>query len=141
MSAAKAYCSGTGKRISRIRSVARTVSSRRRMSGRAMEVSKGHESFLMLSNRGALSILQRASGRILCDSSLRWLDVSMCTDASANGFAFAVREGFRELASDFGRVSQLTRFQEKLQVHPCQVACASLHRGGSRFEVFKFGRG
>ena len=34
-----AYCSGTGKRISRIRSVARTVSSRLRIGGRAMEPS------------------------------------------------------------------------------------------------------
>ena len=36
VSLANAYCSGTGKRMSRIRSVARTVSSRRRTSGRAM---------------------------------------------------------------------------------------------------------
>ena len=40
----------------RIRSVARTVSSQRRISGRAMELVNGHESFLALSNRGALSI-------------------------------------------------------------------------------------
>ena len=39
--------------------------------------------------------------RILClfrsDSSLRWLDVCICLDASEKGFAFAVREGCREL--------------------------------------------
>ena len=40
-----------------LRSVARTVSSRRRISGPAMELVTGHESFLALSNRGALSIL------------------------------------------------------------------------------------
>ena len=46
-----------GKRLSRMRSVARTVSSRRRISGRAMELVNGHESFLTRRNRGALSIL------------------------------------------------------------------------------------
>ena len=54
---ANAYCSGTDKRTSRILPVARAVSSRRRNSGRAMELVTGHESFLALSNRGALSIL------------------------------------------------------------------------------------
>ena len=44
-------------RIARIRSVAQTVSSRRRICGRAMELVNGHKSFLALSNRGALSIL------------------------------------------------------------------------------------
>ena len=38
-------------------SVARTVSSHRRIGGWAMELLNGHESFLALSNRGALSIL------------------------------------------------------------------------------------
>ena len=46
-----------GKRMERIRPVARTACSRRRISGRAMELVNGHESFLSLSNRGALSIL------------------------------------------------------------------------------------
>ena len=41
----------------RVRSVARTVSSRRRISGRAMELVNGHESILAHGNRGALSIL------------------------------------------------------------------------------------
>ena len=54
---ANASCSGTCKRVSRTRSVARTVSSRRRIGGRAMELVDGHESFLAISNRGALSIL------------------------------------------------------------------------------------
>ena len=57
VSPANAYCCGTDKRISRIRSAARTVSSRRRKSGRAMELVNGHESVLALTNRGALSIL------------------------------------------------------------------------------------
>ena len=57
VSPANVYCSGTNKRISRTRSVSRTVSSRRRISGRAMELVSGHESFLALSKRGALSIL------------------------------------------------------------------------------------
>ena len=46
-----------GERIARIRSVAWTIFARRRVSGRAMELVNGHESFLALSNRGALSIL------------------------------------------------------------------------------------
>ena len=46
------------KRISRIRSVARTISSRRRIGGRAMVLVNDHESFLALSSRGALSILE-----------------------------------------------------------------------------------
>ena len=53
VSLANAYCTGTGRRIARIRSVARKVSSGRRISGRAMELVNGHESFLPLSNRGA----------------------------------------------------------------------------------------
>ena len=57
VSLANPYRSGTGERISRIRSVARTVSSRRLVSGRAMELVIGHESLLALTNRGALSIL------------------------------------------------------------------------------------
>ena len=45
------------------------------------------------------------------DWSLRWLDVCICTDASAKGFAFAVRRGCRELASEVGRVSERARFK------------------------------
>ena len=50
-------CSGSGKRMARIRPVARTVSSRRRISGRVMELVNGHESFLALGNRGVVSVL------------------------------------------------------------------------------------
>ena len=53
LSPASACCSGTGKRIARIRW---TVSVRRRMNSRAMELISDHESVLALSNRGALSI-------------------------------------------------------------------------------------
>ena len=35
----------------------------------------------------------------------------ICTDASKQGFAFAVREGCRELASEVRRVSERTRFK------------------------------
>ena len=56
-----------------------------------------------------------AFGGILCllriDWSLRWFDVCICTDASEKGFAFAVREGCRELASEVGRFSERTRFK------------------------------
>ena len=57
LSPANSYCSGMGKRIARIRSVVRTVSSRRRMSGRAMELVNGPEFFVAFSKRGAFSIL------------------------------------------------------------------------------------
>ena len=43
--------------------------------------------------------------------SLRWLDVCICADASEKNFAFAVREGCRELASEVGRVLERTKFQ------------------------------
>ena len=104
-----------------------------------MELVHGHEYFLALSSRGVLSILddsfkfaqasylvsvepwstvrmeQRAFGGILCllrsDWSLRLLGVCICTDASEKGFAFAVREGCRELASELGRVSERARFK------------------------------
>ena len=45
LSPANASCSGTGKRMARIGSVARTVSVRHRISGRAMELIIGQESF------------------------------------------------------------------------------------------------
>ena len=60
---------------------------------------------------------QRAVGGILCllcsDWGLRWLDVCIFTYASGMGFAFAVREGCRELASEVGRVSERTRFKRR----------------------------
>ena len=46
-----------GKRLTRSRSVACTVVSRRSICGRAMELVNGHESFLAPSTRGAHSIL------------------------------------------------------------------------------------
>ena len=52
---------------------------------------------------------------ILClfrsDWSLRMLDFCICTDASEKWFAFAVREGCRELASEVGLVSERTRLK------------------------------
>ena len=121
-----------GKRISRVRSVARTVSSRSRIASRAMELVSGHESFLTLTNRGAHSILDasfkfaRASYRV---SGEPWSTVRKELEYSGGfyvssavigvcvglmsvsvrmrqkkGFAFSVREGCRELASEVGRV-------------------------------------
>ena len=164
-SLANSYCGGEGKRISRVRSVARTVSKRRRTGGRAMELVSGHESSLALSNRG-LSILdasfkfarasclvsgepwstvrmeQRTFGRIQrplrSDWSLRWLEVCICTDASEKGFAFSVREGCCELAAVVGCVSERARFKRSSRI---KVACAALHRAGCCAWVFKFGRG
>ena len=77
------------------------------------------------SSRGRLTWFQESHGRLcvwnrehsvaFCllrsDWSLRWLDVCICTDASEKGFAFAVREGCRELPSEVGRVSERTRFK------------------------------
>ena len=45
VSPTNSYCSGTGKRIARIRAVSRTVSSRRRISGRAMARVNGSRVF------------------------------------------------------------------------------------------------
>ena len=108
--------------------VARTISTRRRISSNAMELISGHESFLALSNRGALSILNArfkfarwsylVSGQpfaiaeaSLClfrsDWSLLRLDVCICNDASERFFSFAIREG-----------------QEKLTVRSREVQCA-----------------
>ena len=169
VSPANAYCSGAGKRIPRFRSVARTVSSRRRIGGRAVELVNGHESFLPPINRGALSIpgarikfarlsLRRAMVNCahgtksiwetkLClfrsDWSLRWLDSASVrmhrTRASRSRF---VKDGCRELASEVGRVSvfQSGQGSREVLVHPCQVACAPLYRARSLLGVFKFGR-
>ena len=51
------YCSGKRKRLACIFSVAWTVSSRRCIRGPVTVLVNGHESFLVLSNRGALSVL------------------------------------------------------------------------------------
>ena len=60
-----------------------------------------------------------STGGMLCplrsDWYLRWLDVCICMDASDTGFAFAVREGWRELASEIGRVSKRTRFKRRFR--------------------------
>ena len=165
---ANAYCSGTSKRISRIRSGARTVSSRCRMSGPTLEFVNGHESFLALTNRGALSILDarfkfaRASYLFSREpwSAVRLeqeLLVESCvfsavsrvfaglTSASVRmhqtrGVTIAVREGCRACLGGWSRL-RTDRVPEELQVHPCQVACASLHRARGRSGVSQLGRG
>ena len=101
-----------------------------------MELVDGHESFLALSNRGALSILDAsfkfaraphwvfgqpwltvrmersvAFCLLRSDWSSRWLDVCIGTDASEKGFEFAVRSRCHELASEVGRVRERTRFK------------------------------
>ena len=107
VSPANAYCSGTDSTYA-----IRTVSSRRRTGGLAVELVGGHESFLAHRNRGALSILdasfkfsqasylgQEGQGQLCAwnrafegilrlfrsDWSLRWLDVCICTDAPEKG--------------------------------------------------------
>ena len=164
-SLANSYCGGAGKRISRIRSVARFAPSHWRSGDGVRQWSR-----LALNNRGALSILdasfkfarasylvsgepwstvrmeQRGFGEFCVSSA----EVGVCagmTSASLRmrqkkGFAFAVREGYRELSSGVGRVSERTKFLEQFQVHRCQVTCASLHRSiapDTVFRVFKFG--
>ena len=133
VSPAKSYCSGTSERIARSRSVARTVTSRQRNGGRAMELVNGHESFLALSNRGALSILDASfnfagasylvSGELLvncvCGAKSTWKNPTSPPQRLESALAgclhlcgwFAVGEGCRELASEVGRVSVRTRFK------------------------------
>ena len=139
LSLVSAQWSGAEKRMICTRAVARTNAVRRRISDWTMELINGHEYFLTLSNRGALSILvvsfkfarvsylmskyswltarmkQKVFDDILClfrsDWSLRWLDVCIDTDASEKDSAFAFLEGCRVLASEVERVSEGTRFK------------------------------
>ena len=60
---------------------------------------------------GTMSIIRGILCLLRSDRSFRWLDVCICTGAPEKGFAFAVREGCRELASEVGRVSERTRFE------------------------------
>ena len=120
VSPSSAHCSGTSKRISRVRSVARAVSSRRRISKGQRSLSSVtslslHSAIVELSefftqassSRGASHLVsgrplstvrmeQRAFGGILCplrcEWSLRWLDVCICPDASEKMVAFAIRK-------------------------------------------------
>ena len=57
-----------------------SASSRRRISGRALELINGHESFLALSNRGALSIL---------DASFSFARVESCVFSAVIGVLLA----------------------------------------------------
>ena len=143
VSPANSHCSRMGKRISCIRSVARTVSWRRRIGGRQWSrVCLGAQQSWALSILDASFKFARAvSGEpwssvrmelrefegsqclLRSDWSLRWLDVCTCTDASEKCVAFAVREGCRELASAVGRVSEWTKFKRSSRTTPCQVAC------------------
>ena len=52
---------------------------------------------------------QRALGRILCLLRSHWS--LRCLDVCKRGFAFAVRDGCRELASESGRASERTRLK------------------------------
>ena len=158
VSPVNAHCSGTGMRISRIRSVAR----RRRFCGRAMELGSGQEFFLALSNRGALSILdasykfarasdvvsgepwstvrleQRTFGQILCPLRSDWVFAGL---VSASVRMHRQTASGSRFVKDV--VSQLRRWDkvpEQFQVHRCQITCASLRLPGSRFGMFKFGR-
>ena len=70
---------------------------------------------------------------ILCvlrsDWSLRWLDVCICTDASKEGFAFAVREGCRELASEVGsslRADSFKRNSRSIRARARAFRCIGL---------------
>ena len=133
LSPASACCSGTLP--SELCEFARTVSVRRCISGRAMELISGHESFfgaqpsrsalnpscqfqvrtfVLLGVRTSVVDCTHGTGSILyllrSDWSLRWFDVCICTDASEKCFSFAVRVGCRELASEVGRASERTKF-------------------------------
>ena len=148
-------CHGTGQRMTRILSVAWRVSSRRRISGRAMELVKRSRVFLgaQRSKFARVSYLvsgepwstvrmeQRAFGAIPCpvhsDWSMRWHDVCICTGAQQKGCRFVrVSRAGLERWSSLGA----EKVQEKVQVHPCQVTCAPVHRARCRFRKFRFGR-
>ena len=108
-------CSGSSKIMTEVRSVARCVARCRRLDGRAMELVSGHEVFLGLSHRGALSILDAifkvarsnyfvsAEPWLLCllasNCALQWSDVRICCDASEKVYWWAIRDGCRELAA------------------------------------------
>ena len=151
VSPANAYCSGTGKRISRFRSVAWTVSSRRRISGRAMELVDGHESLLALSNRGALSILDASfkfarlalrRAMVNCANGTKSICRNPVFSAVIGVFAglilhlygcigeeFRIHGSSRIARAGVGSWSSLRadKVQEKFQVHPRLVACAPFH--------------
>ena len=131
-----------------------TYSVSRRIGGLAMELVNGHESFLALTSRGALSILD-ASFKFANGAKSFWWNLmsssavigviagltSASVHASEKGFAFEVGEGCRELASEVGLVSERKRYRRSSRSTPCLAACASLHRARGQFGVFKFGRG
>ena len=115
---ANSYCSGTGNRIVRVRSVARQRS--RVFLGPQQSWCSPNPFAPASSSRGLSTLFQGSHGQqrargipylFRSDWSLRWLDVCFCTDASEKGFAFAVRQGCRELASAVGLVSERTRFK------------------------------
>ena len=100
VSPANASCSGSSKRIARNRSVARTVSPRRRTGGQAMELVSGHECFLALNNRGALSVLDASftcawniehSGRFYVSSAV----VGLCAGLMSASLPMRQKKGSR----------------------------------------------
>ena len=125
VSPANSYRSGTGKGLARIRSVrSLRVLASHELSWRSAIVVlsrsltpasklRGRPIWL-LENHGLLCAWNREIWGMSCllrnDWTLRWLDVWICTDVSEKGFAFAVHEGRRELASEAGRISVRTRF-------------------------------
>ena len=137
-------------------------SHRRRISGLAMDFVNGHESFfgtqlswcsvdhwcqlqicadVLLGFRRAM--VNRAFGTksIFCllrsNWSLRWLHVCICSDASEKGFAFAVRDGCRELAAELGRVSERIRFWNSSS----SIGARSRALRSIAPDAFKFGLG
>ena len=115
-----------------------------------MNLLNGHESFLALSNRGALSILD-ASFKLARASYLvsrePWPTVRLEQRAFGGIFCLlrsdwsrVCGEGCREPASEDGACLGADTVPEQFQVHRCQVPCASFHRARCRFRMFKFGR-
>ena len=64
---------------------------------------------------------QRDFGGFPCpfrsDRNLRWLDVCIFADAPKKGFAFAVRGGCRDLASEVGRGQRFERSSRSIRAH------------------------
>ena len=142
VSPANECCCGTGKRVlhtrhSHVRSLHAVASAVGQWRSSMVTSFSWRSAIVELSQ----SLTQASSSRgSLFGFRKPWSTVRVKQRAFGGMCAFAVRERCRELASAFGRVFEETNFK-KLKVHPCQVACASLHRARVRVGVFQFGRG
>ena len=130
--------SHTALRAVRTREAARALARRRTASGRAVQLTNGHLSFVGLLCRGSLSVLNTAfrfalaaylepqpiwetvrkellafaglMPLIVADWTLPWSSTAYISDASPYGFAFAVADLGVAACSKMGRVRERSRF-------------------------------